>query len=129
MGDHRISKLERPIHPFERSEAWKTVESAEEEAAIYRAMDHPVRRTILKLLDEGPVRQMDLTRFINENTGRRYDAAAFLHHLGILERAGLVGHASLTDGKTRVKIVYRVKDVKLQVYTRPKVDVSKNVGG
>lgn len=124
MKKRQISKLDRPIRSFEKGEGWQTVKSKESEAAIHRAMDHPVRRKILELLDEGPVRQIDLTRMIGKETQRRYDAAAIFHHLRILENADLVGHEDFSGGKTKIKIIFRKMDVRLQTYRRPDVELS-----
>jgi DNA-binding transcriptional ArsR family regulator len=123
MKKQKISKLEEPIRVFGRVERWETVQSPEEEVAIYRAMDHPLRRTILDLLDEGPVRQIDLAKLIGKTTGRRCDAAALLHHLEILEKAGLVSHVDLSGRKTKIKIIFRTRDIRLQAYERPKVEI------
>jgi predicted transcriptional regulator len=130
MRKRKISKLEEPIHAIERAGGWKTVESFGEEIAIYRAMNNPLRRTILNLLDEGPIRQVDLAKLIGKATGRRCDVAALLHHLEILEKAGLVSHADFSGRKTKIKIIYRTKDIRLQTYKRPKVEISSGgMGG
>jgi DNA-binding transcriptional ArsR family regulator len=123
MEKRKVSKLSKPIHAFERIEGWKTVDSPGLEIEIFRAMVHPIRRSILELLDEGPIRQADLTKLIKRETGRRYDTATLIHHLELLERAGLIGHRDLSRGGAKVKIIYRAKDVRLQVYERPEIEI------
>jgi hypothetical protein len=43
--------------------------------------------------------------------------------LEILEKAGLTGHEDLPGEKTKIKIIYRAEDIKLQTYKRPKVEI------
>ncbi len=124
MERRRVSKIGKPIRPFEKTGGWANVDSQERVAAIYRAMDNPVRRKILDLLDDGPIRQIDLMNVLNKEIGTRYDAAALIHHIGILEKAGLVDHEDLPGKKTKVKMIHRTKDVRLQVYKRPRLKKS-----
>ena len=106
----------------ERAE-WQTVESPDLATTIYRALDDPVRATIFGLLDEGPIRQIDLVRMVNQATGKRYDVSGILHHLELLEKAGLVASEEFPGKQTKIKMICRTKDIKLQVYERPKLDV------
>jgi DNA-binding transcriptional ArsR family regulator len=108
---------------FGEKAEWQTVESPDLAATIYRALDDPVRATIFGLLDEGPIRQIDLARMVNAATGKRYDVSAILHHLALLEKAGLVASEEFPGKQTKIKMIYRTKDIKLQVYERPKIDV------
>ncbi len=123
MERRKVSKLGKPIRPFEKTGGWTTVDSTDKANAVYRAMDNPVRRKILELLDDGPIRQIDLMNVLNRTIGRRYDAAAVIHHIKILERAGLVDHRDLPEKRTKVKMILRTKDVRLQVYKRPRLKI------
>lgn len=109
---------------FGEGAGWQTIDSPEISAAIYRALYDPLRAIIYELLDEGPIRQIDLARRVNRATGKRYDVSSILHHLKLLEKAGLVASAEFPGKQTKVKMIYRAKDVKLQVYERPKMDLT-----
>lgn len=119
----QVTKLEKPIKVFKRGAEWKT-ESPDTVAAIYRALDDPIRLIILELLEDEPIRQIDLTRLVNKATGRKYDVASIMHHLNLLEKAGLIAHEEFSWGQTTVKMIYRTKDVRLQTYERPKLEIS-----
>jgi len=119
-----IKRVEKSLPVFAEKVMWQTVESPEAATAIYRAMDDPLRVTILELLDEGPIRQIDLVRLVSRTTEKKHDVSAILHHLDLLEKAGLVASEEFPGKQTKVKMIYRTKDVRLQVYERPKLDVS-----
>lgn len=102
---------------------WQPVKLSQATATICRALSDPIRATIFELLDEGPVRQIDLTRLVNEATGRRYDVASIMHHLDFLKRAGLIAYKEFRGGKTKVKMICRVADVEVRVRKRPRPEI------
>lgn len=117
MGPRTIKRLEKPIHPFEPVEDWIVV-PPEAASKIYRAMESPLRRELLELLDSGPLRQKELISLLRKTTGKRLDLRTFLHHLRILEDAGLIGHRESMEGGSRSKIIFITRDVRVQVHKR-----------
>ncbi|MEM3519898.1 MAG: winged helix-turn-helix domain-containing protein [Candidatus Hadarchaeales archaeon] len=117
MEPQEIKKIEKPL-PFEATEGWTTV-SPEAAGEICAALANPLRRKILELLDEGPLRQKELLNLLGEATGKKGGVKSLLHHLRILERAGLIGHVDTVKGGVRSKLIYRSKDVRIQTYLRP----------
>ncbi|MFN4133846.1 MAG: ArsR/SmtB family transcription factor [Candidatus Hadarchaeales archaeon] len=117
MEPQQIKKMD-VLLPFEPGEGWVTVppESAGE---IYTALANPVRRKILDMLDEGPLRQKELLNLLREATGKRAGVKSLLHHLAILEKAGLIKHVETMKDGFRSKVIYRSKDVRIQTYQRP----------
>jgi len=97
---------------------WRSVDEPMA-AELAHAYDNEIRRMILALLDKhGPMRKFTVTRLINralEDRGenaRIYQDVTIHHHLGILEKAGLIGSIS-GEGK-RAKIIYRAGDIQIQ---------------
>ena len=86
--------------------------------AFARALQDPVRRAVLKLLDLWPMRQFELSRIISEATGRRCRDSLIYYHLRELERVGLIGFGTTRD-ENRAKVVYRKADYRLQFKPRP----------
>jgi DNA-binding transcriptional ArsR family regulator len=119
-----IRRVEKSLPVFADKVRWQTVESQDSVAAIHRALDDSIRVTIFRILDEGPIRQIDLAKLVNEASGKSYDVSSILHHLELLEKAGLVASEEFPGKQTKVKMIYRIRDVRLQVYERPKLDVS-----
>jgi len=119
-----ITRPKKAIPLFKRKGLeWQSVKLSQATATICRALSDPIRATIFELLDEGPVRQIDLTRLVNEATGRRYDVASIMHHLDFLKRAGLIAYKEFRGGKTKVKMIYRVADVEVRVRKRPRPEI------
>lgn len=119
-----ITRPKKAIPLFKRKGLeWQPVKLSQATATICRALSDPIRATIFELLDEGPVRQIDLTRLVNEATGRRYDVASIMHHLDFLKRAGLIAYKEFRGGKTKVKMIYRVADVEVRVRKRPRPEI------
>jgi len=119
-----ITRPKKAIPLFKRKGLeWQSVKLSQATATICRALSDPIRATIFELLDEGPVRQIDLTRLVNEATGRRYDVASIMHHLDFLKRAGLIAYKEFRGGKTKVKMIYRVVDVEVRVRKRPRPEI------
>lgn len=119
-----ITRPKKAIPLFKRKGLeWQPVKLSQATATICRALSDPIRATIFELLDEGPVRQIDLTRLVNEATGRRYDVASIMHHLDFLKRAGLIAYKEFRGGKTKVKMIYRVVDVEVRVRKRPRPEI------
>lgn len=119
-----ITRPKKAIPLFKRRELeWQPVKLSQATATICRALSDPIRATIFELLDEGPVRQIDLTRLVNEATGRRYDVASIMHHLNFLKRAGLIAYKEFRGEKTKVKMIYRAADVDVRVRKRPKPEM------
>lgn len=119
-----ITRPKKAIPLFKRKGLeWQHVKLSQATATICRALSDPIRATIFELLDEGPVRQIDLTRLVNEATGRRYDVASIMHHLDFLKRAGLIAYKEFRGGKTKVKMIYRVVDVEVRVRKRPRPEI------
>ena len=119
-----ITRPKKASPLFKRKELeWQPVKLSQATATICRALSDPIRATIFELLDEGPVRQIDLTRLVNEATGRRYDVASIMHHLDFLKRAGLIAYKEFRGGKTKVKMIYRAADVEVRVRKRPKPEI------
>jgi len=119
-----IRKVEGSLPVFEERTKWQTLEPGESASKIYHVMDDPLRLIIYEALDEGPVRQIDLARRVSRTTGKNYDVSAISHHVSLLEKAGLVASQDFSGRQTKVKMIYRIKDVRLQIYERPKLDVS-----
>ena len=125
MKKREITKLEKPIPIFKREEGeWQTVEVPSDVAAICRALDDPIRATIFDFLSQGPVRQIDLVRLVNERLGRKYDVASIMHHLDLLEKPGLIAHEELPKGRAKAKMIYRAADVELRMRKRPKPEIT-----
>jgi predicted transcriptional regulator len=120
MEPRPIKKLEKPIHPFEPAEGWTTL-SPEAASKVYRAMESPLRRKILELLDGGPMRQKELISLLSQTTGKKLDLRTFLYHLRILEEAGLLGHEETVEEGIHSKIIFIVKDIRLQACRRTNV--------
>ena len=119
-----ITRPKKAIPLFKRKGLeWQSVKLSQATATICRTLSDPIRATIFELLDEGPVRQIDLTRLVNEATGRRYDVASIMHHLDFLKRAGLIAYKEFRGGKTKVKMIYRVADVEVRVRKRPRPEI------
>jgi len=120
----KITRPKKAIHALKREEfGWQTARLPETMAKICRALDDPIRATIFDLLDKEPIRQIELTRLVNEATGRKLDVASIMHHLGILKRAGLVAYREFRGGKTKVKMVYRTADVEIRTRKRPEPEI------
>ncbi|MEW6222599.1 MAG: winged helix-turn-helix domain-containing protein [Candidatus Hadarchaeota archaeon] len=116
-----IRKIKQPP-VFEKKTGWKEVESQEQAEIIHRALGDPIRATIYSLLDDGPIRQIDLARLVNKVMKTSYDVSAILHHLELLEKAGLAASVEFPGKQTKIKMIYRARDLKLQLYERPKID-------
>ena len=123
MAEKRdITRLEKPIRAFARREPeWQVVESPDTMAAICHALEDQTRATIFKLLGREPIRQIDLVGLLNEATGQKYSIATITHHLGVLEKVGLIAYEELQGGQ--VKMVYRTTDVEVRTRTRPKPEI------
>jgi len=116
-----ITRPKKAIPLFRRKEfEWQPVKLSKATSTICRALSDPIRATIFELLDEGPVRQIDLAKLVNEATGRRYDVASIIHHLDLLKRAGLIAYKEFPGGRTKIKMIYRAADVEVRVRKRPK---------
>ncbi|MEW6592395.1 MAG: winged helix-turn-helix domain-containing protein [Candidatus Hadarchaeota archaeon] len=122
-----IKIIDRLLPVFKGGAEWRTVDSSELSAEIYRALSDPVRAKIYAILDDGPVRQIELARLVSRAIGKRYDVSAILHHLELLEKAGLISSMEFPGKQTKVKMIYRCRDVRLQTYDRPKLDLAQQL--
>ena len=84
----------------------------EEFLAICKALSHPLRLRIVKLLEKSTLRKRDLTRLLGLN---RADTPKLEHHLDRLVKAGLVG----VYKSDRATYVYLLKKVDLRVENIP----------
>lgn len=116
----RIEKTGKPVLALKRDDGWKEVS---EPYAIFRALQHPLRRQMYELLDDGPLFQSELVRSLERSTGKRMDVSRVLHHLRILERAGLVYRKDVKEGGVRKVLVSRRADIRVQIYRRPDLAV------
>ena len=97
---------------------WQALDESQT-ALVAKALASEARRTILKMLDDGPTRQFELSRKLSEVLGAKYTDSLLRHHLVLLERAGLVGSEASSDSPRKAKAIYRAADVRVQL--RPRV--------
>ena len=91
---------------------WQNV-GEERAIELASAYSNELRRAILKLLDKyGPMRKYKVTELINQEMGADYRDVTVQYHLGILEKAGLIGTIP-GEGK-RAKIVYRAGNIQIR---------------
>ena len=112
MGKESVKKSEASKLVLEADE-WKTADGNAAEALV-RALDDPVRRAVLKLLEQGPMRQSELAYVVSKAMGKVYGDSLLRYHLDPLERAGLVGFDSDPE-EPRTKLIYRRADYRLQL--------------
>lgn len=118
-----VGRPEKPVLAL-KPEEWKAVKVPKEMAKIFRALGDPVRAIIYDLLDQGPIRQVELTRLLRAAVDKKYDVAAVMHHLDIMKGAGLIGYEEFKGERTKVKMVYRTMDVLVQLHKRQKPDIA-----
>lgn len=91
---------------------WQNV-GEERAIELANAYGNELRRAILKLLDRyGPMRKYKVTELLNEELDTDYRDVTVQYHLGILEKAGLVGTMQ-GEGK-RAKIIYRAGNIQIR---------------
>ena len=105
-------RAERPRLVLEEGEWYLPPE--EQVVAIIRALDHEVRREILRRL-ERPMRKYEIARFVHEAFGRKYSRSLIEHHLKLLRRAGLIEYRRAEGGG---RLVCRTCDFRLQLRAR-----------
>ena len=118
MGDELIKKSEASRLVLAEGDGWQSVDEAKV-AAVIRALDDPVRRAVLKLLDQGPIRQFELANAVSDALGKKYGNSLMRYHLKPLEQVGLIGFDA-DPNESRAKIVYRKSDYSIQLKPRPK---------
>jgi len=114
-----IRKTETPkliLLPAE--EEWKTVDE-KRQAGVTKALANPIRCKIYNELGLGPVRQSELAKRISKVAGKKISNALLRHHLHLLARAELV-EMEMSPEKSKVKLVYRAKDARVQLRTCPR---------
>ena len=99
--------------------AWKTLTDAEA-LNVIRAYGHPVRRIILTLLDERPMRKSEIARYIHRFLGKKYSRSLIQHHIKLLERAGLVGYMDDPEVPSKTKLAYLAARIRIQLKQEPK---------
>jgi len=115
-GGSKAKKSKAPKLVLKPSDEWQTVED-DQAAALVKALDDPVRRAVLRLLDHGPMRQSELAQVVSRALGKKYGNSLLRYHLHPLERGGLVGFDA-DPGNPRAKVVYRKADFRLQLRPR-----------
>ena len=106
-------------------EEWQSVEG-ERLQIIAHALSDPIRCAILRVLEGGPVRQLELVSALSKLLGKSYGSAHLRYHLKLLQKAGLVG--TLPDpANPRGKIVYKAADFRLQIRPREQPSLQRLV--
>ena len=91
---------------------WQNI-GEERAIKLANAYSNGLRRAILKLLEKyGPMRKYKVTELINRELGADYRDVTIQYHLGILDKAGLIGTVP-GEGK-RAKIVYRAGKIQIR---------------
>jgi DNA-binding transcriptional ArsR family regulator len=120
----KLARPKKPIPAFKREpdEGWQTA-TFEQAISISHALANPVRRTILELLRNQAIRQIDLARFVTQILKRRYNVPSIRHHLQVLKRVGLIAFKEFPGKGTKVKMVYRAADVEVRLRKRPEPEI------
>jgi DNA-binding transcriptional ArsR family regulator len=104
-------------------EEWQSVEG-ERMQAIAHALSDPVRCAILRVLEDGPIRQLELVSALSKVFSKSYGSAHVRYHLRLLQKAGLVG-AMPDPANPRGKVIYKAADFRLQVRPREQPSLQK----
>jgi len=96
----------------ERTNDWRTG-SPSKAIQVVQALSSPVRAVILKLLENGPIRQYELAKIMREITGKRYDDTVLRYHLRQLERVGIIDSQTDRHYAARVKKIYLAADIQV----------------
>jgi len=97
--------------------------SEEELLSICKALSHPLRLKIVKLLEGGTLRKRDLTRLLGFS---RSDTPKLEHHLEKLMKAGLVG-VYKTEKATYVYLLKKV-EVRAEKLPQPAFSIPTTEG-
>ena len=117
MAEGTESSTSNLVLEPDRSGQWRTASEAEV-IAFARALDNPMRREVLRLLDRGPMWKSRLGRLASKALGKRYVGSLIYYHLRPLERVGLVGVGADPE-EVRARVVYRKADYQVQLRPRP----------
>jgi DNA-binding transcriptional ArsR family regulator len=116
-------ELKRPKVPklvFEPvEEGWQILDE-KQQMEVAKAIANPLRYSIFRELDAGPIRQFELADRLSESRGKKYPQTLIRHHLKYLQRAGLIGFERGSGVQGRAKIVYKAADVRIHLHPRPK---------
>lgn len=99
---------------------WREV-SGERLLNLVALVADPIDRAIIEALRENhrrPLRQYEVTKRVGELTGRRCEDPLVRYHLRRLERLGVVRCETIFPKPPKIKLVYLIKDIQLQVKER-----------